>query len=376
MCQSETPKYNDSILLITWNFPPKKGGMENLIHDIYRHLSSEYSITVIAPYSSDREDKNIYRPKYQGFFYFIWFAIFKGASLIRKQRYKCLFGGSLAVLPVLFILKLLFRVKSVAYAHGLDIIYDNRIYQLILKMLIPIMDGFICNSRNTRNILENKFSRAKNVAVIPPGLDMNQYDIQTKRPYSRRYILSVGRLTERKGLIQFIENSFVHIAKEFPDVDFVIVGDEPKEAMYHKIGYKKKVKECIDEHGLQDRVVLYGWADEKEKLALYQHCECLVFPVVPAKYDVEGFGIVAIEAGSVGKHTVAFNVGGIRDAVINGKTGALVDSKDYASMTLEIKKIMNRTTNEHNSEICNAIRDKYSWSVLVDSYNKYLSSLS
>ncbi len=372
MPEFEPTKDNNRILLITWNFPPKKGGMENLIYDIYRHLSSENSIDVIAPHSSEKEEENIYRPKYQSFFYFVWFAIFKGISLIRKQRYWCLFGGSLTVLPILAILKVVFRVKSIVYAHGLDIIYDSRIYQLMLKMFIPIMDGFICNSRNTRNILENKFSRTKNVAVIPPGLDMNQYDIQTKRPYSRRYILSVGRLTERKGLIQFIENSFVHFAKEFPDVDFVIVGDEPKEAMYHKTGYKQKVKECIDEQGLQDRVVLYGWAEEEEKLALYQHCECLVFPVVPAKNDIEGFGIVAIEAGAMGRPTVAFNIGGIGDAVINGKTGYLIQNQDYLSFTKATNSILN---NNEFYNIKKCIKERFNWFKIKNFYSNFFKEL-
>lgn len=366
--------FSNRILLITWNFPPKRGGMENLIYDIYKHLSSEYEIDVIAPHGGDKTD-NIYRPKQNGFLYFIIFSILKSCTLIYKKKHKYLFGGSLTILPVLTVLKLLFQIKSIAYAHGLDIIFKNRIYQVMLRLCIPFMNGFICNSQNTKNILKQNFPRAKNITVIPPGLDMEKYNIQTERPYSRKYILSVGRLTERKGLIQFIENSFIHIANKFPDVDFVIIGDEPKEAMYHKIGYKQKVIECINRLGLQNKVILYGWVEESDKLAFFQYCECLVFPVIPAENDVEGFGIVAIETGVMGRPTVAFDVGGISDAIINNISGCLVTVGDYFHFTSEIENVIQKTDISPNKEIVENIINNYSWSYLIPKYSNYLFSL-
>jgi len=47
----------------------------------------------------------------------------------------------------------------------------------------------------------------------------------------------VGRLTERKGLVPFIEQCLAQIAREFPEVDLLIAGDEPKDAVFHKTGY-------------------------------------------------------------------------------------------------------------------------------------------
>jgi len=363
-----TNRFSDRILLITWNFPPKRGGMENLIYDIYKHLSSEYKIDVIAPFSTENDTSNTYRPKHKGFIYFLLFAIFKGCQLLVRHKQKYIFGGSLTTLPVLTVLRIFFRIKSIAYAHGLDIIYNNRIYQLMLRLCIPFMDGFICNSENTKNILVQNFPKAKSVTVIPPGLDIEEYDIQTERPYTRKYILSVGRLTERKGLIEFIENSFLHIAKQFSHVDFVIIGDEPREAMYHKTGYKQKLQDCIHRLGLQDRVILNGWVEEKKKLAFYQHCECLVFPVIPAQNDVEGFGIVAIEAGAMGSPTVAFDIGGIRDAVINNENGIIIQKLNYQELTSHLQSILKKEKKFNNIKSC--IKERFAWSSLCKNYRK------
>jgi len=363
---------SERILLITWNFPPKKGGMENLIYDIYTHLSLNYETEVIAPCCHQKETARIYRPKRKGFLYFAIYSVIKAASLKRNKKYDFVFGGSLAVLPILIILKILLKAKYVAYVHGLDVIYNNAFYQLILKTCTPFMNGFVCNSRNTKALLTQRFKNLKNTTVIPPGMHAEKFPAQSARPYPRKYILSVGRLTSRKGLIPFVENCFLYISKQFPDVDFLITGSEPKEAMYHKCGYEQQLRQCIKKNGLEKRVFLLGWVENDQKLALYQHCECAVFPVVPLENDVEGFGMVAIEAGIMGRPTVAFNVGGIGDAIIDGKTGTLIDSDDYPQMTGEIKKILQKQKYTNHDAIHKEVKRHYSWDKLLTRYDNFL----
>ncbi len=365
------------MLIITWNFPPKRGGMENLLYDIYSHLSQVYTIQVIAPMSSDSdsEDNAIYRPGFGGFIPFILFSFFKGIRLLNKNRADIILGGSLAVLPVVVLLKLVFRVKSIVYAHGLDIIYNNSIYQTMLKVCAPLMDGVLCNSHNTRDLLAQKMPKIKNVAVIPPGVDIQDEPDRTARPYPRKYLLSVGRLVPRKGLTGFIAHCFRHIAEKHDDVDLLIVGEEPGEAMFHQAGYRQEIIDCIFENGLQERVHLLGWVDETRKMTLYRFCECLVFPVIPIDDDVEGFGIVAIEAGIMGRPTVAFNVGGIADA-IDQKAGVLIEAMDYQSMTQEIDHIIAGQQFSDSASISKAVKEHYSWSRTVHEYIIFINKIA
>ncbi len=363
--------------MITWNFPPKYGGMENLLYDIYSHLSKKYKIAVLAPAPGGEEKHlpDIYRPRKGGFFYFVVFSIVKGLRLLVGEKADIAFGGSLTVLPVLAVLKCFFRIPCVVYAHGLDIIYDNFLYQAILRICIPMMDGIICNSVNTRELLLQKFGKTGYVAVIPPGVESDCYPPNTDRPHCRRYLLSVGRLVPRKGLVAFIERSFRHIAEEYDDVDFLIAGEEPDEAMYHRAGYKQEILDCVYKQGLQKRVHLLGWVAEKQKFALYQYCECLVFPVIPTPGDVEGFGIVAIETGLMGRPTVAFDTGGIKDAVLD-ESGVLVAPGDYEAMTGAIQMILENRRFCDPAKITAAVKNRYCWDNLMPAYADFFQSVS
>lgn len=359
------------VLILTWNFPPKRGGMENLIHDIYSHLRHQLQVEVIAPYSRKHTtDPHVSRPSFVGFLGFTLFSIFQAINLLLRKKYRVIFGGSLAVVPIIALLKLMFPVRAIAYAHGLDIIYPNILYQSALRTTVRLLDGIICNSRNTCSLLLERFPKLRNVTVIPPGVDFEHYRRRVPRIIHRKYLLSVGRLTERKGLVPFIEKCFLKIKDECDDLVLVVVGEEPKDAMFHKLGYKQKIETCIRELHLQDRVYMMGWVDDKELLSLYQNCEVLVFPVVPSKGDVEGFGMVAIEAAAAGSPTVAFDVGGISDAIMQNKTGVLIPPGDYERMADVLLAILKGE--QKFLMVGPHISEKFAWDGLCIQYRDYM----
>jgi phosphatidylinositol alpha-1,6-mannosyltransferase len=356
------------ILLITWNFPPKKGGMENLNWNIYQQLSCHAKVSVIAPYSDEIEsDPSIHRAPVKGFVFFLIYAFARGLYAASTQKPQIVFGGSLVVAPLLVFFKLFCPVA--AYAHGLDVIYDNGMYQALLRFSLRFLDGIVCNSSNTGSLIREKNDQVKNIIIIAPCIEFAQY--QTKPPckpafVKNRYILSLGRLTERKGLIEFIENCYIFLLFQYPDIELVIAGGEPSEAVYHKTGYKKKIEECIKLHNLQSSVHLVGWIDDDIKKQLLAHCECMVFPVIPREHDVEGFGIVTIEAAAYGKPTVAFNVDGVGDAIIEGVTGKLIPLHHYLKMRESIQLILQGTT-EFKLNMT-AVKKKYDCSHVIYKY--------
>jgi phosphatidylinositol alpha-1,6-mannosyltransferase len=174
-------------------------------------------------------------------------------------------------------------------------------------------------------------------------------------------------------LIPFIRNCFTRIAKELEDLKFVIVGSDPKESMAHQLGYKERIVDCLKEEGLDGRVVLMGSVPEDVLISLYQHCEALVLPVIPVEGDVEGFGIVAIEASAAGRPVVAFDEGGISDAVLHGKTGLLVPSGHYEAMTEALKSLLGQSQPFHSS-MRGDIERTYGWGSLVGQHRDFLLS--
>ena len=276
------------------------------------------------------------------------------------------------VTPLLALFKLCFGIRAIAYAHGLDVLYSGRFYQAILRFCIGALDGIICNSEKTRDLLLAHFSatRSKPVQVISPATDTGRFAEPLPRQYPGKYLLSVGRLTKRKGLVPFIEHCFAQIAHAFPDVDLLIAGDEPKDAVFHKTGYAGNINACVEKLALGDRVRLLGWVSDKTLVSLYQHCEALVFPLTAIPDDIEGFGMVAIEAAAAGRPTIAFDEGGVGNAVLDGLTGILVNPGDYATFCRRIEEVLNGK--RLFSLIRQAAREKFGWQSRISAYSEFL----
>ena len=109
--ENATARNSLDLLLVTWNFPPKTGGMENLIHDLYHHLKRELRIEVIAPKGADAEHQSqVHRPRYPGFPFFVLFSTVCGMKLIRSRSPHVVLGGSLVVTPLLALFKACFGI--------------------------------------------------------------------------------------------------------------------------------------------------------------------------------------------------------------------------------------------------------------------------
>ncbi len=158
--------------------------------------------------------------------------------------------------------------------------------------------------------------------------------------------MSVGRLIPRKGLPAYIAEAFSKLAAEDPDIILLVAGTEPSSAL-NKSGDSPlaKINEAIAKFDLVAQVQLLGHVSDDEISTLYAAADVFVFPLVDTPGDVEGFGMVAVEAASHGTPTVAFDCGGVSDAVVDGKNGLLVPAGNYASFndaTLRLLKQSSR----------------------------------
>ncbi len=339
-----------SILVITWNYPPKRGGIENLTSNLCRGLSERYPVYIVTSGGAVSEPKQrLFRPRWPGLLPFFVFAVGYSAHLLWNHReIKVILGGSALVAPVVVILAWIFRRRGVVNVHGLDLIYPSFLYQTLFVSWLRKLDQVVANSRHTASIVEKKKVKKGIISVISPSVDCNTFTPasadEVKRELGlegRKIILSVGRLTPRKGVKEFVEQSFPQIVKEVPEVCFLIVGDNPKDALINGgIDVMSEIRSLTQRIGVENQVRLLGDLSESQLVKLYQAADLVVLPALWIKEDTEGFGIVMIEGAASARPSVATRLGGIPDAVDDQKSGILVEPGDYPSISRSIIELL------------------------------------
>lgn len=165
------------------------------------------------------------------------------------------------------------------------------------------------------------------ISVINPGVDYEEMAHATEKEKEmfsdlRPYILSVGTIRWRKGYKRSIK-AFARVREQFPDMKYVIVGKKYSEKYYREIA------RLIHDLRLEKSVLILEDVNDIRTLrALYHNAELFCLLSQQFGHDVEGFGMVFLEAAAAGLPVVGSTESGIKDAVENGKNGFLVDWRD------------------------------------------------
>lgn len=181
-------------------------------------------------------------------------------------------------------------------------------------------------SRATRAIVRELGVAEERITMLTPGVDpatcVAPHPAESLRTLAalglggRRFVFSVCYLTYRKGIDLAIE-AFARIAARHPDTDYVVAGRGPEQ---------ERLEALARRLGVGDRVRFVGAVTDDVKRSLFARCECFVMPTRVVPGDIEGFGIVFLEAALFGKPAVGGDNGGVPDAVVHGETGLLVDT--------------------------------------------------
>jgi len=373
------------ILVITWNYPPRRGGIEYLVGHLVAGLRKRHAVRVVTAYhhSSEFNEIDVVRAPCPGLIPFALFALWRGMLSLRgKPETSLVFGGSALVAPLVLILARLFGRRAVVQVHGLDIIYRSALYQPLCVRWLKRCDRVIANSAYTASLAETKGVSADRISVIPPGVAPERFtlpvDVEaTKKFYGlegRQVILFVGRLARRKGVKEFIHESLPEIVAAVPQACFVIVGANPTESLTHRDDMVTEIAAAASRLGLERHVMLLGSLSNDDVVKLYQTCDLVVLPALATPDDVEGFGIVLLEAAAAGKPVVATRVGGIPDAVEDGKSGILVEAGDYvalaqATVDLLSDKQKSLTMGTHARQ---RLLDHFTWGKTLPLYERAL----
>lgn len=260
------------------------------------------------------------------------------------------------------------KLPFVVYAHGNEILEAIDSDWEKPRLALRQAGCVLANSSFTAGLLEVAGVRPEAIKIIPLGCDINKFRPRVPNIQLRRrvlgnraggpVILTVGNLVERKGHDMVIW-ALPAVSELVPDVTYLIVGNGP---------FKNQLDELASELGVRDRVIFAGRVSDDELPEFYALSDVFVMPSRArlGSNDVEGFGIVFLEAAASAKPVVAGRSGGIEDAVVDGLTGLVVDPSDARDIGQALIRLL--TNDELRGRLGRQGRDRaqkeYTWSIV------------
>jgi phosphatidylinositol alpha-1,6-mannosyltransferase len=335
--------------------------MEKLSYQITTKLSKKTESFIIA---NKKGKKNL--P------FFIPYALIRSLFLARKVDVVHIGDPVLSIIG--FFIKKIFKNPIIVTLHGLDLTYNSRIYQWYIEKFGKQFNKYICISQRVKEEAQKK--GFKNTVIIPIGVDIPSINLEYAKTNlekefrldikNKKILLTVGRLVKRKGVAWFIENVLPNLEKK---LIYIVVGDGRE---------KENILKAIKKNNLEKRVFVMGKVSEKNLKIIYNTSDIFVMPNIRVNRDTEGFGIVALEAASYGLPVIASDLEGIKDAVIDKKTGFLVRPEDAKNYILKINELLNLPklkSNEFKNDIIKQIRLNYSWNNIINKYYEIFKAI-
>lgn len=372
-----------NILIITRNFPPLVGGMERLTLRTATALARRHKVYVCGPQGgasynaglvgyTDLPAKPIWK--------FLLKAHISAVTEALRFRPELIYAASGLTAAAAIVAAKLTGTPAACYLHGLDLVVDQSLYRSLFLPCIRACDRILVNSNNTKNLALARGIQETRITVLTPGVELPDLEDAARRGSAflerhglgqRAILLSVGRLTPRKGLPAFISKSLPRIVAQRPDVMLLVVGSAPQQAAKREsTDVLAEIASATRQARMSDHVRLLGSISDAELSDAYFASQILVFPIVERPGDVEGFGMVALEAAAHGLPTLAFRAGGVSDAVAADESGWLISPENYQGMADQALSYLTCGDTHALRAACRNFAQRHSW----DNYAERLES--
>ena len=266
--------------------------------------------------------------------------------------------------------------KTVALTHGHEVWWAKVFpFNFALRKIGSSIDSLTYLGEFTKQAIARSLSKAsaQKMIKIAPGIDVDHFSPQDSSQLrkelklsDRRVIVSVGRLVHRKGQDHLIQ-SMPEILKSVPNAHILMVGQGP---------YLSHLKKLVLELNLIDHVSFIGRI-QYAQLPQYI-CAGDIF-AMPSRsrffgLEVEGLGIVYLEASACGLPVIAGSSGGAPDAVLDGVTGVVVDGENNQEIATAAIKLLKDIDGSKAMGLAGRewIVENWRWEIWSERYNKLL----
>lgn len=266
----------------------------------------------------------------------------KAISILKNQQIKRVWFGAAAPLALMAPqLRGAGARHIVALSHGHELWWSRLpIFKLLMKRIVKSLDYLGYLGDYTKSVLLKLGTIQNKLIQIAPGIDIEHFSpkgvseqlLAKHKLTGKRVIISVGRLVHRKGQDQLIK-ALPEVLKKFPETVLLLVGDGP---------IRKMLENSATQLGVRNNVVFVGRVSYQLLPEYLNLAEIFAMPVRSRFFglEVEGLGIVYLEASACGLPVIAGDSGGAADAVVKNITGLIVGGVKSDEISEAICKLL------------------------------------
>ena len=345
-------------LVLSRIYPPQIGGSGRWMHELYRRLPNLQPLVIAARCEGDKEydrqNVDVLEVKRANLDLPSWGVtnplnllsylstakeiaeIIQGKTISQIHAACCLPEGLLAW----YFAKRL-GVPYYTYVHGeeLNVAASSRELSWLARRVFHGARSAVANSHNTASLLAKGWLPVnERPQVLTPGVDTEYFHpagqddrIRDELGWTdRRVILTVGRLQKRKGHDMMLR-ALPAIQREVPNVLYAIAGEGDERHNLQQLASDLSVNRLVRFHDALEADLL---------LAANQQCDLFILPNREVEGDIEGFGIVLLEAQACGKPVIAGGSGGTCETLVDGVTGCIVDANSPENLAACVLKLL------------------------------------
>lgn len=337
------------ILVLSSDFPPMPGGISMFVHNLCLQLSWRgHSVDVLTRLGG--ENGSIETMRYYRVHHYSSFQRFSSIKpiietirLYQKNRYDVLFLGHFTTTHAMgfVVLNRLAGIPYVILSHGNDLSYSvsTRVDKVVAHWLLGNADLMLGNSRFTVKLIREAGYHGP-LEVLHPGVDTTKFHPGVDTDVVRnkygldghQVILTVARLVSKKN-VDGVLRTLPRVIEHVPNLLYLIAGDGEE---------RERLESLCDELRLRPYVRFLGHIENSQLPVLYCASDLFIMPSyeVIGTGDIETFGISFVEANACSKPVIAGRSGGMMDAVIDAKTGLLVDPYNVSEIAGAIIRLL------------------------------------
>jgi phosphatidylinositol alpha-1,6-mannosyltransferase len=326
---------NNRVLLVTELFPPALGGSATLFGEIY----SRFGGTPVAVMTKGLAMRQWGIRSPCTFWRYLRAGVALRIASCRAAMIHC--GRALPEGVAALLGRCFGGPRYACWAHGEDIstALTSRELTAMMRAVYRNAEVVFANSQSTRRMLVDVGMSADRVHVVYPGVDPARFHPDVDGSEIRRSIagtdvptvlLSVGRLQTRKGHDLAIKALAHLVQRGYRSLHYVIVGDGPERA---------RLETLVDEYRVRDHVRFVGEVPAALLPRYYAASDIFLLPNRIEQTDLEGFGIVFLEAAAAGKPAIGGRSGGVSEALVHDVTGILVNGTDVEELVAAIERL-------------------------------------